>query len=72
LYNDECKEATKNNNEAYYNIIQKYYIRGTEEQCKEMRIEKSILRKKKRRFYEEQIKQGENPICKRRVEDFIG
>jgi hypothetical protein len=42
-------------------MIRKCYTRGTEEQYKEMkRTEKRILREKKRRFYEEQIKQAEN------------
>jgi hypothetical protein len=44
-YDDECKEATENKNEACYRMIQKYYTRGAEEQCKEVRrIEKRILR----------------------------
>jgi hypothetical protein len=41
-------------------MIQKHYTRGAEEQYKEVRrIETRTLRKKKRRFCEEQIKQAE-------------
>jgi hypothetical protein len=43
-----------------------------EEQYKEMRREKRILRKKKRRFHEEQIKQMKISIHNRKVGDFIG
>jgi hypothetical protein len=70
-YDDECKEATKQKNKAYRRMIQKYYTRGAEEQYNEMRrIEKRMLKRKKRSFYEEQIKQVEKiSIYKRTVGD---
>jgi hypothetical protein len=44
-----------------------YLVIGAEEQYKErMRIEKRMLRKKKRRFHEEQVKQLETSIHRRR------
>lgn len=53
MYDDECKETTKNKNEAYRRMIQNYYTREAEEQYKEMRrIEKRILRKQMREIYE--------------------
>jgi hypothetical protein len=54
-------------------MIQKCYTRGAEEQYKEMRwIEKRILREKKRRFYEEQIRRDENFHTQKESADFIG
>jgi hypothetical protein len=59
-FDEECAEATKNKNEAYFKMLQKHRTRGTEEGYEEMRrIEKRIHRKKKKGYYEEQIKQVE-------------
>jgi predicted RNA-binding protein with PIN domain len=42
----ECKEATRNKNEAYRGMIQKHYTRGAEELYKEMRrIEKRLQKR---------------------------
>jgi hypothetical protein len=53
-FDEECAEATKNKNEAYFKMIQKHRTRGAEKGCKEMRrIEKRIQRKIKKQYYEE-------------------
>jgi hypothetical protein len=56
-FDEECAEATKNKNEAYFKMIQKHRTRGAEEGYNEMgRIQKKVHRKKKKEYYEEQMK----------------
>lgn len=59
-FDEECTETAKNKNEAYSKWIQRHKTRGAEEQYKEMRkIGKGIHRKKKKEYFEEQMKQVE-------------
>jgi alpha-galactosidase/6-phospho-beta-glucosidase family protein len=57
-FDEECTDATENKNEVYCKMIQSRKTRGAEERYKEMRkMEKRIRRKKKKEYYDEQMKQ---------------
>jgi hypothetical protein len=59
-FDEECAEATKNKNEAYFEVIQKHRTKEAKEGYKEQRrIQKRFHRNKKKGYYEEQMKQVE-------------
>ena len=59
-YDEECKIATENKNKAYTQMVHKHYTRRAVDIYRELRREeKSILKKKKRIFYEQQLNEME-------------
>jgi CRISPR/Cas system-associated endoribonuclease Cas2 len=60
-FDNECAEATNENNKSYREMIKKCYTRNSEDIYKgKRRQEKKIHRQKKKTFLEEQLKEIEN------------
>ena len=62
-FDEECTEATENKNKAYNKTVQRCETRGAEERNKEMRnVKTRINRKKKKEYYDEQMKQVQKQL----------